>query len=84
MARAAPLGCYIDIAYITIYMNIMAGMLYPEGAHANGLTRESATPGDRTFVETVKQIGESQNNMHDAYPNTLSTTAHIYSLSFRP
>ena len=84
MARAAPLGWYIDIAYITIYMNIMAGMLYTEGAHASWLDGEPATPDGGTFVETVQQLGWSQNNMHDAYPNTLSTTAHIYSLSFRP
>ena len=65
-------------------MIIMAGIAYTEEAPGHGLGEELSAPMYGTFIEVTKQTGESQNNMHDAYPNTLSTTAHIYSLSFRP
>ena len=87
MARAAPRGWCVDIAYTLIHTSIMAGIFYTEGAHAGGLERETSAPAykSRTFDTWASRMtaGE-QNDDHDEYPNTLSTTAHIYSLSFQP
>ena len=84
MAQVAPLARYIDIAYIMIHMTIMAGMPLAEETAPSGASVELAAPKDGTFTASTLQSGWSVKDTHDINPNTLSTTAHIHSLSFRP
>ena len=83
MAWGLPLRKHMDIAYIIIYFNTMAGITYAEEPTQGGVDGEPSALMDETLSSTW-QWGGSPKYAYDDIPNTLFTTAHIHTLSFRP
>ena len=83
MVRRLSLRNIMDIAYFIIYTNTMAGNVYAGKAAQDGDKGEPPALIDETLSAAWQWSG-SPKYAYDDIPNTLSTTAHIHTLSFRP